>query len=362
MELGELRHRMQARAACLAVTVAAFAHVGCATTDQALNGNAGLGIDERGGSSALLADELARARVELAALVAQQNERAIRLATFESRASLEFRYRDATGEHFEQCEADIFLSPPNRGALRVMKVGTNLWWIGGDGERSWIFELNVTPKRATVYDRGASGVFAESSDVVGTGEFTLLSPESVRLLMGHAAIADDWTAVALGDSESTAAVHDRFGVRVNLASQTDGVPRLTATTRFGADGLPISVTVASLDGVEVAKATLRDPVRAPMVDIAQGAWPTVARRIEVVAPRSGAAIKIFLDSPTANANRMKPRFFDLDALLTQLRPEVVEFVTKGLGAKPLDPNSSEPVAPSPSVAPTVVPPRGEVGL
>ena len=362
MGLGEQRQGMHARAAYLAVSVVAFALGGCATTDQVKNGDAELAIDAHGDPSAAMTGELARARVELAPFVAQQNERAVRLATFESRASLEFRYSDATGEHFEQCEADIFLSPPNRGALRVMKVGTNLWWIGGDGDRSWIFELNVTPKRATVYDRGASGVFAEAGDVVGTGEFTLLSPESVRLLMGQAAIADDWTPVLFNGAEPAAPMHKRFGVRTTLKSTSDGAPRLTATTRFGADGLPISLTVASMEGVEVATATLRDPVRAPMVDIAQGAWPTVARRIEVVAPRSGAAIKIFLDSPTASANRMKPRFFELDALLTQLRPEVVEFVTKELKSKSLAPNSSEPVTPIPSVAPSVRPSRGEVGL
>jgi hypothetical protein len=101
-----------------------------------------------------------------------------------------------------------------------------------------------------------------------------------------------------------------------------------------------------MDGVKIAEATLADPVRASMTDIAQGAWPTVARRVEVVAPRSGASIKIFLDTPAASATRMKPRFFELDALLTQLRPEVVEFVTK---SKPGD--SSSPAA-SPSTPPS----------
>jgi hypothetical protein len=227
-----------------------------------------------------------------------------------------------------------------------MKVGTNLWWIGGDGTRSWIFELNVTPKRATVYDSSASGVFAESGDVVGTGEFTLLSPESVRLLMGHAAIAEEWVPVAFEGVAKDAPLAERYGVRVQLEAKDGSAARLFATTTFGRDGLPRALSIESMDGVKIAEATLADPVRAPMTDIAQGAWPTVARRVEVVAPRSGASIKIFLDTPAASATRMKPRFFELDALLTQLRPEVVEFVTKS------NPGDASSPAASPSTPPS----------
>jgi hypothetical protein len=43
---------------------------------------------------------------------------------------------------------------------------------------------------------------------------------------------------------------------------------------------------------------------------------------------------------------MKPRFFELDALLTQLRPEVVEFVTKS------NPGDASSPAASPSTPPS----------
>ena len=359
MELGEPRRsvKTRVRAGALFVLVPVLVLCGCAT-DETLNaGASGQGVDTQRASSTSEQEELARARTALTPLVAQQNERSARLATFESRASLEFRYRDASGEHFEQCEADIFLAPPNRGALRVMKVGTNLWWIGGDGTRSWIFELNVTPKRATVYDSSASGVFAEAGDVVGTGEFTLLSPESVRLLMGHAAIAEEWVPVAFEGVAKDAPLAERFGVRVQLEAKGASAARLFATTTFGRDGLPRALSIESMDGVKIAEATLTDPVRAPMTDIAQGAWPTVARRVEVVAPRSGASIKIFLDTPAASATRMKPRFFELDALLTQLRPEVVEFVTKSNPGDSSSPSTSSSTSSStsPSISPSTSP-------
>ncbi|MEY2794499.1 MAG: hypothetical protein RIR10_215 [Planctomycetota bacterium] len=369
MERGESLREMQLRGRVRLVTRAGavallalaplLAVTGCATDEAVQAGASNQGADTQQQTSASHAEELARARAELAPLVAEQNERSARLATFESRASLEFRYRDASGEHFEQCEADIFLAPPNRGALRVMKVGTNLWWIGGDGTRCWIFELNVTPKRATVYDSSASGVFAEAGDVVGTGEFTLLSPESVRLLMGHAAIVEEWVPVALIGVATDAPLAERFGARVQLEARNEArngsAARLFATTSFGRDRLPRAISIESSDGVKIAEATLADPVRASMTDIAQGAWPTVARRVEVVAPRSGASIKIFLDTPAASATRMKPRFFELDALLTQLRPEVVEFVTKSNAG---DSSSRVPAA-APSSAPSSVSPSDD---
>jgi hypothetical protein len=53
----------------------------------------------------------------------------------------------------------------------------------------------------------------------------------------------------------------------------------------------------------------------------------VARRIEMVATRSGSNVRIYLDGPLSQAKRMKPKFFVLDEILAQLRPDSVVHVT-----------------------------------
>jgi len=261
------------------------------------------------------------AAAEFSPLIAGQIERAGRLATFESRAALELRYRDDSGDHFEQCDADIFLSTGGRGALRLVKLGSNLMWIGGDGARAWIFRLDGSPTTVTIYEGLAGGVQVDAGEVVGTGEFTLLSPESVRVLMGIAPLPTESFLARIPGVAVGAPIRERFEVRWTMAK---GV---LAAMRFGADGLPSAVFLRGKDETEIARTTLSEPVRAPAENIAQGAWPMVARRIEMVATRSGSNVRIYLDGPLSQAKRMKPKFFVLDEILAQLRPDSVVHVT-----------------------------------
>jgi hypothetical protein len=82
------------------------------------------------------------------------------------------------------------------------------------------------------------------------------------------------------------------------------------------------------DGVLVARSELSEPVRARAENLAQGAWPTVARKIGIVAPRLDGRADIFLGEPTAMIRRAKPHFFDFEELQRRIRPEQVEFISR----------------------------------
>ena len=264
------------------------------------------------------ADALARA--DITRFIALQNDRAARLETFESRAAIELRYSDDSGAHTDACEGDIFLTTLNRGALRLTKLGSNLMWIGGDGTRAWIFRIDTKPTTATVYEGLSGGVQLDGSQVVGTGEFMLLSPASVRVLLGFALVPADASIVAIANIAPDAASHLRFEVHFSPAKS------LIAAMRFSESGFPTEITVRLDSGTEVARATLTEPVRAQAANIAQGAWPLVARRIEVLAARSASQVRIYLDEPHSDGKRMKQKFFDLDALIAQLRPDSTQFI------------------------------------
>ncbi len=262
----------------------------------------------------------ARAREDIARFLVLHNERAARLETFESRCAVELRYHDDSGDHFDACEGDLFLASNNRGALRLTKVGNNLMWVGGDGARAWVFRLDSTPTTATIYDGLTGGVQLNASEVVGTGEFMLLSPACVRVLLGFAPLPIDATIVAIPAAAANAPSHERFGVRWSPAKG------LSAAMLFTEAGLPAVIRMETLDGKEIVHATLSEPVRASAANIAQGAWPFVARRIELEAPRSALNVRIYLDEPRAEGKRMKQKFFDLDALIAQLQPDVTEII------------------------------------
>jgi len=253
------------------------------------------------------------AAAELAPLVAGQFERTSRLGHLESRASFELRGEVVDGG-FEQCEGDVFLAPGGRGAVRLTKLGDNLAWIGGDAERSWVFTFRDGRCDARVYVRLVS---AEAPATPGTE----LTPESVRVLSGLAALPREMLLARIPGASATGSVRERFELRWPLGA------RITAALRFGPDGLPAGV-VLRRDGVEVARSETSDYVRARMDAVAEGAWPFVPRRIRILAPRSGADLRVFLDAPAAQSKRMKQRFFDLDALLTQFMPASVEYVER----------------------------------
>lgn len=252
-------------------------------------------------------------------LLAAHDERVRKLDVFESRSSLELRYHNESGEHFDQCEADIFLAGADRGAVRITKVGHNLMWIGGNANRGWIFYLDSKPTRAVVYeqlDESAAG----SADSMENGEFALLTPKSARMLMGLAAIPHDALLLRIAGAAPDAPWHERVEVQWRVHAGA------TVSMRLGADGLPTQVCVRDLAGTVIATATLTEYVSVRAPNLAEGAWPRVARRTEVIAPRTKSVIRLFLDGPSAEGKRIKPKFFELDALIAQMRPDSVEYV------------------------------------
>ncbi len=323
MATGEHGTRRGVRAAMLTAMLATALpggpFVGCAprATEPVISG----GVDAGGAD---LESELKEAERLLGAIIDSHNLRASRLDTLESRASLELRYRDSDGEHFDQCEADIFLASGDRGALRATKVGTNLLWVGSDGVRGWVFLLEKDPTSLTVYDRVDTRAWSSALDGGAADELILLAPKSVRTLGGMHAIPADARVVRLPDAPSGApaggSVLDRHAVVYAPFAGCE------IALRFTADGLPAEVRVLDRGDGPRFVARLSEYTPAPAANLAQGAWPKVPRRIEVDAARRGATVRIYLDEPAAMMRRMKPRFFSLEELTAQLRPDSVKHV------------------------------------
>ena len=253
-----------------------------------------------------------------AAWIAAHNTRVSRLETVESRGSLELRYSDTDGEHFDQCEFDVFLAPGGRGALRATKLGNNFLWIGGDGTRGWIFRLDTDPTVLKVYDRVAEHDLGQSSD--GAGEFALLTPGTVRAVAGLQPIPTQHELRPIEAADAGAPPEQRMEV----AYAPGGSAGTKVFVRFGADGLPCAVRVVDARGSVAVSSTLAEYVPAQAANLAQGAWPRIPRRIEITATRADGRATLHLDEPVAMAKRTKPRFFSLEELTAQFRPDRVE--------------------------------------
>ena len=274
--------------------------------------------------------DLEAARLRFEALVAAHNARATKLGTLESRASLELRYSDADGDHFDQCEADVFLAPGGRGALRATKVGKNLLWVGSDGTRGWIFRLDQEPTSLTVFEDIGRLTPGQRMSGEGAAEYSLLAPSAVRTIAGLAPIGEGFTLRSIEGSAGDGSVESRFEVVSTLSSQADAV------IQFAKTGLPGRVRIERHAGAAILTAELSEYVPAQVENLAQGAWPQVPRRVvvtgEAAAGGKAAEARLYLDAPIAMPKRMKPRFFVLDDLVAQLRPDTVEHVVATDGA------------------------------
>jgi hypothetical protein len=307
-----------------ALAALALAALGACTTSQQVKAPDATTVESQGVAPS--AADMAR----FAEIVAAHNVRAARLETLESRASLELRYSDQDGDHFDQCEADIFLASGGRGALRATKVGNNILWVGSDGTRGWIFRLDSKPTRLTVFE--GIGALPPGQRLAGDGaaEFSLLSPGAVRTIAGIAPIAEGWQLRPIDGVAAASTIESRLELVSALSADTDAV------FRFTKGGLPESVRIEPRGAKPILLAALSEYVPAQVENLSQGAWPQVPRKIVVTGVAAAGAkdseARLYLDAPIAMAKRMKPRFFVLDELVGQLRPDAVEHIVVGAGA------------------------------
>ncbi|MFZ9881544.1 MAG: hypothetical protein ACO3QC_09100 [Phycisphaerales bacterium] len=282
--------------------------------------------------------EPATAFVELIAL---HNVNAAALAEFESQGVVELRRPDGNGgQRFDQCDLDVSIAPAGRGSVRLKKASETLAWIGSDGARAWAFLLQEKPPRAVVFEGLRDASFARPEGASGSDVWPLLSPESLRILLGISEVPPTYRLLRLPRADVLKPIETRYELEWEVA------PSIRASMRFGADRRPSEVLLRGADGVLVARSELSEPVRARAENLSQGAWPTVARKVGIVATRLEGRADIYLGEPTAAIRRAKPHFFDFDELQRRIRPEAVEFISR---PKPPEPSAAgdEPRAEAP---------------
>lgn len=313
---GSLAAGIAARAAeLLAASVALAAMTGCPPKVAP--------VDPAAAAAAAQAAELAaleRAEAErfIADCVAAQDERAGKLSAFEAFAAVRLRYTDENGRQEDQLDGAIYLAPGNKGAFDLKLLGERWAWLGGDGVQSWVYL--APPKRPSVlhvYDRLVDGAATDAAEAVGSAELTLLTPASLRLLLGIAPIGRDAEMVFVG--AAPAPIHERCAVRFSPSART------RAEIEFTADRLPRRIVVRGVDGTEIVRADLANFERVRLPDVALGGWPAVPTSVAMEAARSKAGATILIDRERLQGvrRRARPEFFDLGELQAYLMPAEV---------------------------------------
>lgn len=242
----------------------------------------------------------------VADFVAGQSARTKALDDFASRGSLEVRWKDDEGSHFEQTQVELaWRERGQRMAFRADKVGERLAWAGADAARWWIFELKREPSRLTTGCRGS---------VPRDSILPFVGPESVLELMA----ARTWPESA----RAAGAEGALRWIEWDLASPV-GAWRRTRALVERPGTLPQRVELLDSTGHVIARSTLTRPLSVPVTGLPTGAWPEIAGTMRIEAGESRATWDIFWDQPGADPARLKERLFDLAVLTEALRPQEV---------------------------------------
>jgi len=282
---------------------------------------------------------------EFRPLIDAHNARVAKLEALEATGVVEVWFLDGGERRREQLDVDLLLASGGRGSLRLKKLSSDFASVGGDGRRSWIFDLRTKPARATVFDALPTGVEGGAARALGSGEIDALSPASLRFMMGATPIPADARIVARRGANGAAAT-DR---PVETGEGPRAIPRatsranycatycatwtrasVTARMSFGADGLPDEILLEDATGALIATSRLSAYEPARVDGLSQLAWPKVATRFRADAPNSQVEAQFKLE-PTkleAQQRRGKTKMFDLDALIAHFRPESIEYMLR----------------------------------
>jgi len=289
---------------CGCAVVAALVLSGCAASPERGGGDAGF-VERPEGTGAA-----SSARLSFGAVAGRYNERASRLGVVWARAVVSARFRDEDGDRrWEQGNGHLQVERPGRVALTIGKAGNVLIWVGGDGERYWLMDL----------DAGVAVVGRHDlADAEAAGRLGLAAtPMELLELLGM-------TEMPVGAAGARA--WRDGGLVMTERALGAGVVRhaLDAKTYR-----PVRVELARAAGAParvVAELDRYGPVRLPGVG---GYFPRLATLVTVRDLEADVELKISLGA--MEAREIPERVFDLGFLLEAYGPLRIEDADRARG-------------------------------
>jgi hypothetical protein len=261
--------------------------------------------------------------------IAQQATRLQRLRLFESVGTVTVRWTEGRSTKTEQCDLDLYVGLPDRTAFNLKKLGTRYAWIGSSGSRWWVFDLASDTTKVDVHSWTTPESDEEPAPLRldrerGTG-FSLVSPRAIMALAGLAPLERRPTTTVREQAANGPIIVE------TPADPAKGEPGMRWTLdRFTL--LPNSIELFDERGDVFVVGSLREYRSVDVPGLAPGDHPKLPGYIDVRRSDGSGSIGISLERPTARIERMKDRYFDLDALLREFKPKESVWHERGMGA------------------------------
>lgn len=251
-------------------------------------------------------------------LRAAYNARTSRVEQMWARAVVELRWTDPQNKkHFEQGDGPLIIRKPGRMALAVGKLGNTIKWLGSDGQRYWLLDLEPPAGQPRTAHIGRLDRFDPASQRAPLP----IRPDHLLLLMG----LDDLPP--LPDGGVYAADEDaRPVVMLPISASPTRMLKLTLDRDLVR---PVRSAIVEKLGEDdwrtLVEATLDNYEPLPLHHKPPGAWPAVPHRMTVTMPGREASVQVFLERATDGKadNKVRDQQFDLESLIAALKIERV---------------------------------------
>ncbi|MEE8155219.1 MAG: hypothetical protein V3T53_09740 [Phycisphaerales bacterium] len=241
-------------------------------------------------------------------IAARHNDRLDRLTALNAAGSIELRWTDDQGRHFESGRAEVWIVLPDRTAMDVQKLGERLMWMGSNGSDTWMIDFRGDETVLYLHDASSENQ-PEAADRVPIEPVTLLK------LLGLGRLP------AESETDSSPVTYDagREAWVVTVREADDLLRLFFDRESF----LPTRVELLSLDHEILRHSTLslRRYDLVQMVGLVPGTQPRFPTLAEVFNADGSGSIKLALRGPT---DAVKDKYFELDWLLRAFRPDRIE--------------------------------------
>ena len=243
-----------------------------------------------------------------AAIAARERARVGGLKHLWAKGVAELRWKDASGDHFEQGDLDLRWCAGRGLAASVSKFGERHAWLGSDGVRWWRFSPKATPPALDVGEVAPSPGRAWSQVDACSSHPALLG--IAPLVPAEGAVPEVRDGLAWIEL-SSAALPRREGERFEAA--------------FDASTLePRRCRLVDAWGTEQWSVEFADFASVEEAGQAPGAWSRVPRRIVARRGDGSGSLLLVLDARVADAAAVdRPELYDLGTLRARFAPEQV---------------------------------------
>lgn len=235
------------------------------------------------------------------------NARAARLPRIWSRAVVQVRYLDEDGKQRSvQGEGHLQVIQPDRLALSAGKLGETLFWLGGDSDRFWAFELGDA-------SRASVGRHENVGRPCARALAAPVHPLEALDLLGVTPLPAEPSPVAWSADGRSLVVEfpGRFGPQRVFIDPMDY--------------LPVRIELLDpRDGAVAVVATLEQHERV-WIDGSPGYNPQVATRIVIEHPGSESEVRLTLSDANdgSQRGRLADAAFNFESLLRAFGPDEI---------------------------------------